>query len=596
MINERNYTEGWELYTNVLQYGTMWKNINIEEGKIMKIMFNKLTSLFFAVVMLLVVMTPQHVVFADEVGKRITIVHTNDTHSRVHLDESNGSIGFEKIATLVKEAKAENPNTLLVDAGDTLHGQTFSTISKGQSIVDLMNIVGYDAMVTGNHDFNYGYERLLELKENMNFSLIAANIIKADGMTLLPPYVIKEVDGIKIAIFGLATPETAYKTSPNNITGLTFEDPSIIAQKMVDELKDKADIIIALAHLGLDESSTYRSDLVAKNVIGIDLIIDGHSHTMLEEGKVVNGTLIAQTGEHDKNLGYVDLYIEDGNVTSKKARLVKYEDTLQVKADEQVEALFASVKEENDKITAIVVGNTPVKLDGERENARMKQTNLGSVIADAMIYETGADVAITNGGGLRASIDQGEITKGQVITVLPFGNYVKMIEVKGSTLLDAMERGVSSYPELDGGFPQVGGMTYKFDGSQPPNERIIEILIGDKKLDKEKTYKLATNDFMSMGGDNYTMFADAPLLGEFSGLDEVAIDYFVVIGENIPSEERGIVGSAIPQHEEYIVKVNDVLWKIAKQFQLTYQVLVDHNNIKNPNLIFPGQKLLIPFQ
>ncbi|HHX62715.1 MAG TPA: LysM peptidoglycan-binding domain-containing protein [Epulopiscium sp.] len=577
----------------------------------MKKQFNRLTTIFFAVVMLLVVVAPQQLVFAADTGKHITIIHTNDTHSRVATDEKGGSIGFEKIATLVKQAKTENPNTLVVDAGDTLHGQTFATISKGQSIVDLMNIVGYDVMVPGNHDFNYGQERLLELKETMAFPLIAANIIKADGSSLLSPYVIKEVDGIKIAIFGLSTPETAFKTSPNNVIGLTFEDPSVAAQRMVDELKDKADVIIALAHLGLDESSTYRSDIVAEKVTGIDLIIDGHSHTTLEEGKLVNGTLIAQTGDYDKNLGYVDLQIKDGKITEKKARLIKYEDAKEIESDEEVLKLFADVDTKNSKTTSVVVGNTPIDLDGTRENARMKQTNLGSVIADAMLHQTNADVAITNGGGLRASIEKGDITQGQVITVLPFGNYVKMIEVKGSTLLAAMERGVSSYPELDGGFPQVGGMTYTFNASKPANERITEILVGGKKLDESKTYKLATNDFMSIGGDNYTMFKDAPLLGEFPGLDEATIAYLTVIGDKIPSDVRGTVVAEVivpevivpevvvpevivPVTQEYIVKANDMLWKIAKKFGTTYEKLAQYNNLKNANRIFPGQKLLIP--
>ncbi len=586
----------------------------------MKKQFNRLTTTLFALVMLLVVVAPQQFVFADATSKHITIIHTNDTHSRVMADERDGFIGFEKIATLIKQAKTDNPNTLVFDAGDTLHGQTFATISKGQSIVDLMNIVGYDVMVPGNHDFNYGQERLLELEEAMNFSLIAANISKSDGSSLLLPYVIKEVDGIKIAIFGLSTPETAFKTSPNNVIGLTFEDPSVVAQKMVIELQDKADVIIALAHLGLDESSTYRSDIVAEKVTGIDLIIDGHSHTTLKEGKVVNGTLIAQTGDYGKNLGYVDLQIEDGKVIEKKARLTKYEDAKEIEPDEEVLKLFASLEEENSKITSVVVGNTPILLDGLRENARMKQTNLGSVVADAMLHQTNADVAITNGGGLRASIEQGDITKGQVITVLPFGNYVRMIEVKGSTLLAAMERGVSSYPELDGGFPQVGGMTYKFDASKPANERITEILIGEEKLELDKTYKLATNDFMSIGGDNYTMFKDAPLLGEFPGLDEATIEYLTFIGDAIPSDVRGTVVTTEPVPEvivpaepevvipevvipvepevaptqEYIVKVNDVLWRIAKNFETSYEKIANYNNLKNPNLIYPGQKLLIP--
>ena len=605
----------------------------------MKRRFNKLTTMFIALTMLLVVVAPQQLVFAESTSKQITIIHTNDTHSRVATDEKGGLIGFDKIATLVKEAKVENPNTLLIDAGDTLHGQTFATISKGESVVDLMNILGYDVMVPGNHDFNYGYERLLELKEMMKFPLLAANVTKKDGSNLLPAYEIKEVDGIKIGFFGLATPETAYKTSPNNVVGITFEDPAVAAQKVVDELQGKVDIIIAIAHIGLDESSVYRSDIVAEKVTGIDVIIDGHSHSTLEAGKVVNGTLIAQTGEYTKNLGYVDLEVKDGKVTDKKARLLKHADTLAVASDEEVLKLFATVKEVNDKITSVAVGTTPVLLDGERENARTKQTNLGSVVADAMIHQTKADVAITNGGGLRASIPVGDITKGDVITVLPFGNYVRMIEVKGSTILEAMERGVSSYPETDGGFPQVAGMTYKFDPSKPANERIVEILVGDQVLDLEKTYKLATNDFMSIGGDNYTMFKGAPLLGEFPGLDEAAIEYLAFIGEKIPSAERGTVVvaptpevvvpekpegsgiqvivsgepqvivrevtkpeitvtvvSVVPQPKEYIVQANDMLWKIAKQFNLTYQELAKHNKLKNPNLIFPGQKLLIPVQ
>ncbi len=571
----------------------------------------------FAILMLLVVLAPQQLAFADGTSTQLTIIHTNDTHSRVATDERGGSIGFEKIATLIKAAKAQNPNTLVLDAGDTLHGQTFATISRGQSIVDLMNIVGYDAMVPGNHDFNYGQERLLELKKTMDFPLLSANITNTDGEDFLSPYVIKEVDGIKIAIFGLSTPETAFKTSPDNVTGLIFEDPAVAAQRIVDELQGKADVIIALAHLGLDESSTYRSDLVAEKVTGIDLIIDGHSHTTLESGKLVNGTLIAQTGDHDKNLGYVDLLIENGKVTDKKARLVKYQDALEVASDEEVLKLFAKVEEENSKITSVVVGKTPVDLDGSRENARMQQTNLGSVIADAMIHQTGAHVAITNGGGLRASIEQGQITKGQVITVLPFGNYVRMLEVKGSTILAAMERGVSSYPELDGGFPQVAGMTYKFDPAKLAGERITEILVGAEVLDKNKTYKLATNDFMSIGGDEYTMFADATLLGEFPGLDEATIEYLSVIADNIPSDVRGtVVANIVPevvapevivpvvpeivmpevseQAKIYVVKTNDVLWKIANKFQTTYEKISHLNNLKNPNLIFPGQKLLIP--
>lgn len=178
---------------------------------------------------------------------RLTIVHTNDTHSRVK--EGDG-IGFAKISTIIKDIKSENPNTLVLDAGDTLHGQTFATLTRGESIIRIMNEIGYDAMTPGNHDFNYGYERLLELNELADFPILTANITKEDGGSLLDAYVIIEIAGLRVGIFGLSTPETSYKTHPNNVKGLTFEDPVEAAKEIIEALDDETDIIIALAHLG----------------------------------------------------------------------------------------------------------------------------------------------------------------------------------------------------------------------------------------------------------------------------------------------------------------------------------------------------------
>ncbi|MFZ5969379.1 MAG: 5'-nucleotidase C-terminal domain-containing protein [Bacillota bacterium] len=556
--------------------------------------------------------------FAEEQAarKHITILHTNDMHSRIEAGKYDG-MGLDKVATLVKEMKAQNPNTLVIDAGDAFHGQTIATLVKGESVAKVMDMIGYDVMAPGNHDFNYGYERLVELDGMTKFPILAANVKKEDGSNLLTPYVIKEVDGVKIGLFGLATPETAYKTHPNNVKGLTFADPVESAKAMVAELKDKADIIVAVTHLGLDESSADTSKKVAENVEGIDLIVDGHSHTVLEAGMTVGNTLIVQAGEYDKNLGIVDLYIENGKVVEKSAKLFTKAEAEATAADPEVSALVAQIKEDNNKITSVVVGKTDVALDGERANVRRGETNLGNLITDAMLHTTGADVAFTNGGGIRASIDAGEMTKGEIITVLPFGNYVIVKEIKGEALLAALEHGVDAYPEEAGHFAHVAGLTYKFDANKPVGQRITEVMVGTEKLDVNKAYKVATNDFMAAGGDKYDMFKGTPTLGEYAALDEIVANYVAEKGSVAPKVEGRIVAAEIaapapapeptpvPQPapapaasavKEYIVKAGDVLWKIAKAFGTTYEKLAELNGLQNPHMIYEGQKLLVPAQ
>lgn len=274
--------------------------------------------------------------------KTITILHTNDIHSRV--EESKESIGYAKLATIIKQQKAANPNTLVLDAGDTFHGQTIANLERGESIVKMMNSIGFDAMEPGNHDFNYGSDRLVELSGKAQFPIISANVKKADGTRLLKPYIIKEVAGVKFGIFGLTTPETAYKTHPNNVKGITFADPVTEAKAMVAELKGQADVIIALAHLGIDKSSIDTSIKVAEQVPGIDVIIDGHSHSTLEQGMTVGSVLIAQTGEYSKNIGKVDLTLDGTKIKSKSASLIMKSATESIQADPAVVKIVNDIK------------------------------------------------------------------------------------------------------------------------------------------------------------------------------------------------------------------------------------------------------------
>jgi 2',3'-cyclic-nucleotide 2'-phosphodiesterase (5'-nucleotidase family) len=468
----------------------------------------------------------------------ISIVHTNDTHARVEAGSYDG-MGLDKVATIVNNVKAANPNTLVLDAGDALHGQTIATLVEGESIIKIFNEIGYDAMTAGNHDFNYGKERLLELSEMADFPILGANVYKENYENFLPEYVIKEVGGVKVGIFGLATPETKFKSHPKNTEGLEFFDSVIIGKLMVAKLQDKADVIVALSHLGLDQSSTERSDLIAEYVDGIDLIVDGHSHTVLEEGMMVGDTMIVQAGEYDKNVGHVDILVKNGKVSSMTAKLITKEEGEALEADPDVVAIVEEIKEANDLITEEVIGSTEIKLEGAREFVRTSETNLGNLITDSMVEFTGADIALTNGGGIRDSIQIGDITVGDVITVLPFGNYVVTIDVTGAELMEALQHGYSAYPESLGAFPHISGMNVVLDPSQEAGSKVVEVTVGGEELDMEATYSLATNDFLAAGGDDYTMFGDNELTALYPGLDEILIEYIKEYGtEGSPVEGR----------------------------------------------------------
>ncbi|WP_207952230.1 choice-of-anchor I family protein [Paenibacillus turpanensis] len=551
---------------------------------------------------------------------RITILHTNDSHGRAE-ESSNDGMGFAKLGTLARYYEENNPNTLLLDAGDTMHGTNFATLVKGESIAKVMNELGYDAMAAGNHDFNYGYQRLLELDQITKFPILSANVRKEDGERLLTPYVIEEVDGLKLGIFGLTTPETTYKTHPNNVKGLTFVDPAVEAKPIVEELKSKGvDAIIAVTHLGIDESSTDTSIKLAKEVPGIDLIVDGHSHTTLVEGlEGGNDTLIVSAGEYTKNLGVVELTFEGKKLSGIDAKLVSKEAAALTTPDEQITNIIDGVKKEQEQVLSQVIGKTSVKLDGEREQVRAMETNLGNLITDAMLDVTGADAALTNGGGIRASIDAGSITKGNVITVLPFGNYIVTKQVTGADIKAALENGVDSYPKTKGAFPQVAGMSFVIDETKPAGERVHSLKIGGVDVDMNKQYVLATNDFLAAGGDQYTMLGGSKLLGEFPALDEALIAYIQKKGDVAPAVEGRITvksaaapaqqpaapaapaapavtpaapaAPAAPSADVYTIKPGDTLWAIAKSNGTTWQQLAELNKLENPHLIFPGQAI-----
>jgi 5'-nucleotidase len=591
------------------------------EGKLLR---KKFLGLIFA---LAIILTASNPVAAKESALEKTdltgytvVIHTNDTHGRAVPDESSGYMGFTSVSALKKLYEERGAEVILMDAGDTLHGLPIATLDKGESIVNIMNLAGYDAMVPGNHDFNYGYDHLKTLEKLMEYDLISANTVDSDtGNNLFDESTIIEKNGIKYGVFGLTTPETAYKTNPKNVEGITFENPIVVAEEEVAKLKQEgAEIIIALTHIGLDTSSEFTTKKIAEQVAGIDLIVDGHSHTMLTEGLKVGDTLIVSTGEYIKNIGVV-LIDKQGNMTPSLITPEQFKGT-----DVVVDEYTAQVVSEQDKILSEKVGETAVDLVGERDFVRTGETNLGDFVTDAFRDATGADIAITNGGGIRASIQTGAITRKDLVTVFPFGNYVVTKEITGQALKDALEVGVASYPESLGGFPQVSGVTFQIDTTKPAGSRAVNIKVNGRKLNLKAIYTMATNDFMAAGGDNYTMFGEFPTLNEYNAMEEIIMNYIKKTGvikiqnqgritaidnpqiveeaeDKISDETDSIKNDSKTETNKYtlyVVKKGDNLSKIAFKFlgkASSWNTIYQWNKdtIKNPDLIYIGDKIKI---
>ncbi len=457
--------------------------------------------------------------------KDFVIYHTNDTHSRVDV--------FGYVATLMEESETAGSNVLYLDAGDTLHGQPIATTVKGESITNILNAAGTQVMTTGNHDYDYGLDRLIELSKMMDLPIVASNVYyKGTTNHIFSDYQVMEVDGVKIGVFGLATPETMTKTNPNNVVNVTFADPKTEAERVTKILreKEKCDVVISLAHLGVDESTVenLRSTYVAEKVNGIDIMIDGHSHSVIA-GEKHGDTLLVQTGEYGNNIGKLSFDIVDGKVVNLTDEILPTLDKDKKPVYESNAEVLEVINKEKAAVEVVnkeVVGNTPYKLEGSREVVRLQESNLADLITEAMVSATGADVALTNGGGIRASIDAGEITKGEVVTVLPFGNFLVSETITGQQLKDALELGYSTPGVSAGFFSQVGGINVIVDTTKPTGERVVSITFDNgKKFDLKANYKLATNDFMVAGGDGYTMLSGKKDYREYNALDEVLISH-----------------------------------------------------------------------
>ena len=484
----------------------------------------------------------------------LTIYHTNDMHSRISSDDEGGeSIGLAEISAVVRNAKQSDRNTLWLDAGDTLHGMPGINISLGQNMVSVLNQSPLDAIAPGNHDYNYGVKRLQYLAKHLKADVLSANTLTLGERTdyTFKPYKIYKLDGIRVGVFGLTTPETAYKSHPKNTEGVQFLNPIDQAKLVVADLKGKCDIVVALMHMGLDNSSEFTSELIARSVQGIDVIIDGHSHTYLPEGLRVGDTLIAQTGCHGKALGKVQIDINDGVITSETAQLLNKDQLYQIcpNPDIKIQKILDKINQRNEKLFSTVVTHSDRELTGDRLIVRCQESELGNLCADAFKWRTNADIAICNGGDLRTSLPAGDVTRRDIMSVMPFGNTIQMAEVSGKVIKDMLEHSVFGYPAAFGGFLNVSGLTFTFDPSLPIGNRVSEVYVGDSPLDYNHIYTLAATDFILAGGDDYTMLKDSKIVGEFETGESMVIDYMNQVGMSNIKVGRITLISAIKVQE-----------------------------------------------
>ena len=483
------------------------------------------------------------------------ILHTNDVHGRIV--EEKGVIGDAKLATVIeKEREKSDQTTLVVDAGDAFQGLPISNSTKGEARAKILNEVGYDAMAVGNHEFDFGLDEAKKYKEILNFPLLSSNTY-VNGARLFEAATIvdknKDIAGDEFVVIGVTTPETATKTHPKNVKGVTFTEPIAEVNKVIEEIQAKAlaegkdyKHYVVLAHLGVDTTTPveWRGSTLAEALSKNPLlkgkrvtVIDGHSHTV-ESTTYGDNVTYNQTGSYLHNVGKITYKSRQllGNPTQIPAA-----DAKKLEANPKIEKLVKDIKQKYDAENAVeVVSNSPVELNGDRENVRVRETNLGNVVADSLYQygQTGfshpTDIAVTNGGGLRETIFKDKpITKGNVIAVLPFGNTISQIQVTGQQVLDMFEKSLGSILQVDkagktvldengqpllepsGGFLQISGAKVYYDTNLVAGKRVLAIQVKNRatglyeKLDLAKIYYLATNDFLAAGGDGYTMLGGA---------------------------------------------------------------------------------------
>ena len=467
----------------------------------------------------------------EDWSSRTVILYTNDVHGNAVQSES--ALGYAALAQLKAEYTAAGASVLLLDAGDAIQGTPLVALEQGANAIRLMNAAGYQAMTLGNHEFDYGQAQLAALAQSADFPFLAANITDAQGEMLFQDHIIFDLPTAKVGVFGLSTPETITSAHPSLVAGLQFSSAEALyatASEQVAILQAAGcDLIICLGHLGTDEGSAPNRSLdVLTHTAGIDLFLDGHSHSVIA-GQKVGDALLSSTGTGFANIGIAIYDAADASLQSSLLASGEYSQQEPALAAMAAE-LQAAVEDELSQ----VVAKATVQLNGEREPGnRTEETNLGDFSADAVLWSARQSdptviAAILNGGGIRASIEAGDISLYNMKTVYPFDNQVAILTLRGAQLQEALAAATAAAPTASGAFPQVAGIEFCLNTSVPyqngaqygdtsyyapadPESRVQILRIGGQAFDPEQSYTIATNDFLAAGGDSYAVFREAYL-------------------------------------------------------------------------------------
>lgn len=495
---------------------------------------------------------------------QINVVHTNDIHARILEDDWNQVIGLSKVKTYIGQASQGKDLSLVLDGGDTFHGQSIATLVRGGSAAKVLAACGYDAMAVGNHDWNYGKDRLKELENivrqngSPEFSILAGNVINEDGSMFFDrQYLTKEVvkDGktLKIGVFGVIDPAIYNATAPGNVEGLQFTDMTVYAQKAAAELKAQGcQIVVGMAHCINPKG-------LASSVDSVNLWIAGHEHTTINEAvtRPDGGTaLVVETGYNLWNFGNVDISCTldaDGNLAEDikmTENLVDYNTGKALDADPGVQALLDGITEEQKTILSQPAGYAPEDLDGVWEHIRIGETTMGRAVTDAYLLATGADIAFENAGGIRASIGKGAVTYQNVLDVSPYGNYIVTKELSGKEILEILETSLDimkanieanekgdydGWPDNSGNTLQAGGIEVKYNLSLEKGSRILGVLIQGEAIQGDKMYTVAMNNYLPNDTSDYPQFEGKANLHEYQACED-ALAVYLSQPENVVLE------------------------------------------------------------
>ncbi len=502
----------------------------------MKIRFRKLIG-----TALLIVATSSVSLGALAESVDLTLLHVNDVYE---ISAKKGVGGFAKLMTLLKQERAKATHHMTTFGGDLISPSVMSGLTKGTQMIELMNAIGVDVAGLGNHEFDFGDDVLKRRMAESKFTWLATNTLGPDGKPFGGAQAImtRQVGDITIGLFSVLTPETKYTSSPSE--KVNFTRPVEAARKAIKGLKQQgADFIIAITHLDIAQDRE-----LAQKVEEINVILGGHDHDpiLFYEGD----TLIMKAGQDARYLAVADIHIEkkktDRGIKISMIPQWRFLSTAGVTPDAEIEEVVIKYEDDLDRNLMVAVGKTAVELDTRRSTVRTRESNFGNLIADAMRKAVGAEVGLTNGGGIRGNrtYEAGTtLTRKDILTELPFGNVTVLMSLSGADLWAALENAVSRVEDKSGRFAQVSGMRFTYNPAQPKGSRILEVIVGGKPLDKSRTYTLATNDYLARGGDEYESLKKGKLIIDALGgtlMASQVIDYIEKLGTVAPKIEGRI--------------------------------------------------------